>query len=315
MTPRGSNGRTVLLAALLSTSACARRPRDGTPPESPDPAAEPAASAASLGASPVHGATASGHVAIPAATSAKPRPGETLTLLSYNLYVYNEDLPGTAALIRRIDADVVVLQETIPAFEAALRDALGDLYPYMEFHVGPVGNGPGTMSKRPWTAGRYVPATNGWNGYWIGQFDLAGRPLQIANVHLHPTPFGSFDPRDAWAAYRGAEAVRLQQLGELAARLSALAPRSTVVLGDFNSLPGSATLRRASAMGFLDGLAPFAAGTSPTFHLGGAFFGIGFHIDHVLLGAELRPIAAAVIADGSSDHYPVVTTIAWKAGS
>ena len=232
----------------------------------------------------------------------------TLRVLSYNLYVYNENIEATARLIREIDADMVALQETIPPFEQHLRQELTDLYPHMEFHVGPIGNGPGILSKQPWINGRYVVSSAGYNGYWIGTFELNGKPFQLANVHLSPTPLQGFNPFKLWSAYKAAEEVRLHQMNELRASLTSDLP--TILAGDFNSPPGSPTLARGEQFGYVECLGS-AEQQGPTFRTSRTSGGLGFRIDHVLLSTPLRCEAAAVDQTGSSDHFPLVAVVSW----
>src|SRR5688572_16523066 len=70
----------------------------------------------------------------PAKAPRRPERGEaTLSVLSYNL---NYGMAGdieTLEVIRNADADVVLLQETSPEWEAALREELTGRYPHMSF--------------------------------------------------------------------------------------------------------------------------------------------------------------------------------------
>jgi endonuclease/exonuclease/phosphatase (EEP) superfamily protein YafD len=229
----------------------------------------------------------------------------SVRVMTYNVYVNNRDPAGTAGRIRDVDADIVVMQETTPAVEAALRATLGDRYPHMEFHVGPLGNGPGIVSKLPWTSATYVPSSLGMNGYWIGRIDLGGRSLQLVNVHLHPSLINGWNPLRAQRAYDDAEGVRVAQVDELRAHLDAAIP--AVLIGDFNSLPDSRTLARLDELGWANGLAGTPAATAPTYRI----HGLGFHIDHVLVPRDLVCTASRVLEGGTSDHDAIVATVAW----
>jgi endonuclease/exonuclease/phosphatase (EEP) superfamily protein YafD len=139
-----------------------------------------------------------------AATCSGARGHASLRVLTYNVYVGNADIPGTATLIATLDADVIVMQETTPAFADEMRRRLGARYPYMDFHVGPLGNGPGVLARTAPTAVRYVPSKVGMNGFWVGTFTLGGRAVQIVDVHLHPTLPATTNPIDVANEYRRA---------------------------------------------------------------------------------------------------------------
>jgi vancomycin resistance protein VanJ len=245
------------------------------------------------------------HSLAPAARESGVPPRTSLRVLTYNVFVGNPDLEATARLVRKVDADVVALQETIPSIETALRASLSDLYPYMEFHVGPIGNGPGILSKLPWSTGKYVPSQAGLNGFWIGVFDLAGRKVQLVNAHLHPSAIDGFNPFAAKRAYDEGEVVRQAQVDELFSFLAAGQP--TLLLGDLNSLPGSPTLAHLRALGLDDALAGTEAGTTATFRISA----LGFHIDHVLVTPGLSCTKPVVLPEGTSDHFPLAATLAW----
>jgi vancomycin resistance protein VanJ len=226
-----------------------------------------------------------------------------LRVLTYNVYFGNQDMAATAAVIREAGADVVALQETTPAIADALRRALADLYPHMEFHVGPLGNGPGVLARTVPRDARYVPSAAGMNGFWIGTFTVGGRDLQVANVHLHPSEFVGWNPLRATAAYDRAEQVRGAQVDELRARLTPDVP--TVLLGDLNSLPRSPTLTRLADLGWT---ASAADDDAPTYEIRG----IGFRIDHVLVPPAIECANPLVRRAGPSDHFPLAATLSWR---
>jgi endonuclease/exonuclease/phosphatase (EEP) superfamily protein YafD len=238
--------------------------------------------------------------------TAAPRGRESLRVLTYNVYVGNPDLAGTAALIAKIDADVVVMQETTPAFADEVRRRLGTQYPYMDFHVGPLGNGPGVLARTAPTAARYVPSKVGMNGLWVGTFTMGGRAVQVVDVHLHPTLPASTNPVDVASEYTRAESVRVAQLDELRVALDPAVP--AVLIGDFNAVPGSLAMARLRELGWSDGLAGSDVAIAPTYQLRG----LGFHIDHVLVPKGVTCSAPAITREGTSDHYPVTATLAWE---
>lgn len=232
-------------------------------------------------------------------------PAERLRVLTYNIHVYNPDLPSTSAVIAEADADVVCLQETVASSQAALCDALCERYPYRAFHVGPVGNGPTILSRRPFTGARYLPSREGVNGSWVGTFELDRRPLALACVHLHPTLPAGLNPFGVLTTYAAAEAVRRREITEL---VTALGPPGPLVLaGDLNTLRSTATYGDLLRLGLRDALLDLGAHTS-TFR--GA--PVGLALDYVLHSAGLTADDARVLGGGTSDHLPVVATLRWS---
>lgn len=231
-----------------------------------------------------------------------------LRVLTYNVYVANRDVPGTVARIAAADADVVLLQEVTPGFEAVVREQLGDRYPHMAFHLSRIGNGPGVLSRVPWSSPAYVASTRGLNGWWRGRFEVGGRSLVLVDVHLHPTLVAGLGPIAAGREYQAAERARQAQVDELTAGLDADVP--TALVGDFNAFGTSPTLARLGALGWSDGLAGSPVADTPTFQ----YQGLGFQIDHVLIPRQLVCRDAAVLDGGTSDHDAVVVTLAWAPG-
>ncbi len=231
--------------------------------------------------------------------------------MTYNIYVANPTISEVVRLVREVDADVVCLQETILQSQSELRRELSGKYPHMAFHIGKVGNGPGVLSKQPFRRSRYVSSAHGFNGYWIGEFSLGGRSVQIVNVHLHPTTVVNRGLRALWRGWRSSEATRGLEVQQLVPLLAPQLP--TIMLGDFNSLPGTATYERVIGYGFVDcfseGHAP--SGATPTFNGNIRGIPLPVRVDYVFRRGELRAIQSRVLSEGSSDHYPVVTTFGW----
>jgi len=244
----------------------------------------------------------------PSASSRPPDEGSVFSVLTYNVYVGNDDVVGAARVVREADATVVCLQETFGASQQVLRAELASAYPHIAFYVGKVGNGPGVLSKVPLVDGRYVPSSHGYNGYWVGKLTLHGRQVQLANVHLHPTvPLGGL--RGALRGWADAEAIRAAEIDEVVALLDPALP--AVLAGDFNTPSSSASYDRVIHHGFTDafreGDAP-PRGT-PTFR--GKLRGLPLpvRIDYVFLRGGLHALRSRVIEGSASDHLPVHTTV------
>jgi len=226
----------------------------------------------------------------------------TFTLLTFNIFVGNRDLGAVVDLLRRADATIVCLQETIPASQALLRRELSNMYPAMEFAVGRVGNGPGFLAKQPLETGRYVASVEGYNGFYFAKLKIAGRMLQVVNAHLHPTvPTGGI--RGLFRGWGASEAVRLSEIAQFDAALDSTIP--AVLAGDLNTLSSSRSYQELLERGFVDDA---AATAESTFH----GLPIGVRIDFVMQRGPLRLISSRVITPSSSDHNPVLATFAWR---
>ncbi len=224
-------------------------------------------------------------------------------MLTFNLFVGNRDLGAVVDLLRRADATIVCLQETIPVSQALLRRELSDMYPTMKFAVGRVGNGPGLLAKLPLDSGRYLPSVKGYNGFFLAKLHVAGRALQVVNAHLHPTIPSRRSLSGLLESWMDGEAVRLSEIGQIAAAIDSALP--TVLAGDLNTFSSSQSFRQILERGFVDGAAETA---EPTFR----GLPLGVRIDFVLQRGPLRLVSSRVITPSSSDHDPVLATFAWR---
>ncbi len=156
-------------------------------------------------------------------------PEARLSVLSYNLNFGIPGEPSTIALIRRQDADIVLLQETNPAWARALRAELDDIYPYMDFRHCCRAGGLGILSHYPFDSREYIPSPTKWFPAWRL---LARTPLghiQLLNVHLRPP----VSDGGSWLLGQFTTAgIRLAEITEFARHLDFNTP--TIVAGDFN---------------------------------------------------------------------------------
>ena len=118
-----------------------------------------------------------------------PAGADALRVVTYNVnYGLRGDLEGIE-LIAESDADIVLLQETTPAWEAAIREELSDRYPTMEFRHCCGAGGLAILSTYPIRDDDYLEAPpGGWFPGWRVTLETPGGPVQTLNVHLRP-PF------------------------------------------------------------------------------------------------------------------------------
>jgi endonuclease/exonuclease/phosphatase (EEP) superfamily protein YafD len=232
-----------------------------------------------------------------------PEPREqTLTLLTYNVNYGLEGDESTIEAIREADAEVVLLQETTPGWERALRRELAELYPHMMFrHSGGAG-GLAILSRHPVEELDYIPAPSGWFPAWRLLLQGPFGPVQLLAVHLHPPVSES---GSVVSGYFSAGDVRRRELETYLESLDPDLP--TLIAGDLNERDGEA-LELLRAQGFRSALPEFQ-GNVPTWRWQTSVGTIRTQLDHVLYDSRLQPLDAQVLTRGRSDHLPVLVTL------
>jgi endonuclease/exonuclease/phosphatase (EEP) superfamily protein YafD len=242
----------------------------------------------------------------PRVAPALPSPvdGGEVRLLTYNVNFGLAGDPETLAAIRDAGADLVLLQETNPGWERALRAALSSRYPHMSFrHEGGAG-GLAVLSRLPvqlWEV--YPPTGDGWfpAGRVVVQAPFG--PLQALNVHLRPpvSDGGSFV-----SGYFATPRVRAAEIADHVRRLDPALP--TVIAGDFNEEPDERVTTFLAARGYLSALARLAPG-APTWRWDTAVGTLRRQLDHVVHDRRVLAVAVTVMAAGRSDHLPVLAVL------
>ncbi len=245
-------------------------------------------------------------------------PGPTITVMSYNIHsafdgegIQNPE--SIAEVIEQSDADVVGLQEVsrgwflnggtdvtlwlserldmphvffVPAADPAWGNAILSRYPLQDLQSGllPLGRIPFQRS------------------YQIALVDVDD-PLWIINTHLQQVDDPSIPDEER---ERDLAQLHREQLGVV---LRAWDGRTASVLtGDLNAQPGWEQIEYLLAAGFVDGLAaltPEAAWTSGYWTNDGV---PRWRVDWIVHTPDMEVFDASVIADDTSDHYPVVVT-------
>ncbi len=233
-----------------------------------------------------------------------PAPGRSaLRLVTYNV---NYGIPGDGPTIRALAharGDIVLLQETNPAWQDALTTALGARYPHSFFEHRGAAGGIAVMSALPIEDVEVLEPTA--QGSWFPALRVVVRtdkgPLQLMGLHLRPQISNS---GSVVSGYLFTPSVREAEVRGFAQQLD---PKlATVVAGDFNeSSSGSATdlLRE---QGFADVLAKFQPGAD-TWRWNTSLGEVSSGLDRVLVrGDGFMPINAQVMKAGRSDHLPVI---------
>lgn len=232
-----------------------------------------------------------------------------LRLMTYNLNYANPDFGKTLDAIAAADADVVLLQEVSERWRDALLERFAARYPQRAFRIHTrMAGGLAVLSKLPIAREELWAPPAGTGAWFPAERIVVTAPfgaLQLLNVHLRP----ALD-RGSWI--RGYMTTREVRRKEIEAHWKSLDRETpTIVAGDFNEDPGG----RAVAFLAQQGLARVAATGPKTWRYQVSARGLPFDllkldIDHVMIDGRLSAREARVLDAGTSDHRPVVVTIA-----
>ena len=261
----------------------------------------------------------------------------TLRVLTWNLWwrygPWEERLPAIVETIRRVDADVIALQEVWIADGTSSAQVIAEA---LGLHVevahrlvlDGIGFGNAVLSRWPIarTAVRALPA--GTAGeldeqrlVLLAEVDAPGGPVQVFSTHLN------------WR--HDQSAIRQAQVRELCAFVAAERPRSypPIVCGDLNAEPGSDEVRMLTGLAAVpeQGLVFRDSWTAPgTAQPGWTWSNDNSHvaaeheqdrrIDYVLTGwrrddGSGAPVSSRIVGDEPvdgvwpSDHYGVVAEL------
>ena len=236
----------------------------------------------------------------PKPVAAPEHPG-MLRVMSYNV---NFGLAGDRAGVTAVAdaaADVVFLQETNSAWEAALTRGLKQRYPHRRFTPPadwPAG-GMGVMSKFPIVTLEELPPAGGPFFAWRVVLDTNVGRIQVLNVHLRPP----MSDGGSWVV--GYFSTRDTRLHEIEAHVKSLAPSlPTLVVGDFNEEADGLAVQALAKRGFVDAIST-QHGNTPTWHWPLQGITLQFQLDHLLHDARLVATTSTIVSAGRSDHFPI----------
>ena len=226
-----------------------------------------------------------------------------LRVLSYNVNAARVET-ATLEAIAAADADLVLLQETSPEWERALRRRFAAAYAHFAFHHWrPAYGGLAVLSRHPIDVDELLPPAAGW---FPAQRLVVAAPIgriQVLHVHLRP----AIDQGDRVRGYFTTPPIRRREIEAYWRRMVADLP--TLAAGDFNEEPG------ANALAYLAdrGLTRVDTGATATWEWKGMWQGrpiqLAMKLDHVLVDGRLAVRDARVIIAGRSDHRPVEVTL------
>jgi len=234
-----------------------------------------------------------------------PTPGRpSLSVMTYNL---NYGLGGdreTVAAVAEASADLVLLQETTPDWERALRARLGGRYPHVAFRHASGAGGLGILSRYALEDLAYLePPPGGWFPAWRFRASTPLGRVQILNVHLRPQ-IGDSGPT-LTGVVSGMVTTPPIRRDQIERYLAALEPDAlTLIAGDFNESETGSAFASLGRHGFRSVLPEY--GSENTWRYATSFGQISRRFDHIAYGPDFVPLSARVIKKGRSDHSAVV---------
>ena len=237
-------------------------------------------------------------------------PAHALRLLTYNVNYANPDVEASLSAIDAADADVVLLQEVTREWEHALATRFAEKYPHQVFriyHRAP--GGLAVLSRYRIRGEELLPSPIA--SWFPAERLVVAAPfgaVQILNVHLRPAIDGG-----SWIkGFLTTPPLRRREIESYWPKLARHLP--TIIAGDFNEDPAG------SAVAFLakQGLVRVPTHGPKTWHYTSTHAGktsdvLAMDIDHVLIDRTFVARDARVLDDGTSDHRPVVVTLAPRA--
>jgi len=225
----------------------------------------------------------------------------SLRVMTYNV---NYGLAGDEATMDAIaegQADVVLLQETTPEWETALRERFASIYPHIELRHCCRAGGLAVLSKYRVLEEQYLEPRDpeAWFPGWRVVVRTPVGDVQVLNVHLRP-PLS--DSGSVVSGYFTTPSVRKRQIVELHEALDPTMP--TLIVGDFNEASGGA-LSYLDGQGYHDALPQFA-GPQDTWRWSTSVGTVRSQLDHIVYDDQLWPVGVEVLPSGRSDHLPLV---------
>lgn len=233
----------------------------------------------------------------------QPDPAATsLRVMTYNVNFGLEGDPAGIEAVASAKPDLVLLQETTPAWEKAFVGALAIAYPHHRFehtHTELLAGGLGVMSRYPIIKIDTLTEGGGPFFAWRVVIDAPGGPLQILDLHLRPPMSNS----GSWVV--GYFSTRADREREALAHVAKLDPSlPALAVGDFNEEDEGMAIAVFEQRGFTSALPQFQPNaTTWQWPVGNRT--LRFRLDHVLYDKHFRAIDAAVVPAGRSDHAPV----------
>jgi endonuclease/exonuclease/phosphatase family metal-dependent hydrolase len=236
------------------------------------------------------------------------RNSHSVRVGTYNVFTGAHDTARTVKAIRRMNADVLLLQELSPQGAKSLDHALKIDFRYRHFSKGVA-----ILSRYPLRNQRYEQSQHGINGFLFAEVHSPSGKFQVASLHLDPLRI--WTTREKWSLpmqlMGGQDDVHRREVRQI---VKALRPGMPSILGgDFNSVSG-VPIREFQKLGYTDSFAKVNQHPNQTHTLHFKLFGFptGRRIDYLLHDSSLQTMQSQVFPGAPSDHDGVVSVLSWK---
>ncbi len=234
----------------------------------------------------------------------------SVTVMTFNVANGLVSPERLVAYLRRVDADIVALQEVTSETEVALNRDLDDIYPHREIRGLGI-PGMALLSRFPIASVEWLELSQGRPDL-IATLDLDGEPITVMNVHPQP-------PRLSRSGLETRPGATEQFEGILEIASGVEGP--LVLLGDFNITPLHSGYAELEGLGLIDTFG--AEGVGPGFTYPARLPAIGevdwalgllpvtpfIRIDYIWVSEHWQTESASVGKAIGSDHRPVVATV------
>ena len=240
------------------------------------------------------------------------QPAPKFTVATYNINYGDFDLKLAVETILKSGADIVAIQETTVKQARHFRRHLRKTYKHMRFHTGKWADGFGFLSKKPLAKLTYLPRKHGCFGTWIAEAKLAGKTVQLANVHLYPTiPRKGDKLLDILKLISATEDLRTREIARICGK--AWRKRPVILLGDFNSPPYLRVRRYILDRNYTDSFAAVAPNGPRSHTWRTNWRGTVWKqtLDYIYHSPHIRTLASRVIASDASDHNLLLSELTW----
>lgn len=241
-----------------------------------------------------------------------PRPPDLsparLRVMNFNILFSNPDMGTVAALVRREQPDLVMLQEVQPEQFLALQDTLSGAYPYARAAPRHPYGTTAIFSRHPVEEWRVVETGEDRRAL-LARVRIDGQMVTAISAHLLSYGLVWVAPPDLPRTVM----IRVRDQHEQARRLIAAAgmfPDDPLLLAcDCNS-PETAGTARILHAAFRS--AAHEVGWWPAPGGGEADRWLG-HIEYLFVRGELRVLSHVRLSErAGSDHQPLLTTLGWR---
>jgi vancomycin resistance protein VanJ len=224
-----------------------------------------------------------------------PLNTQQLRVLTYNINLAPPDITNIANDIRKIDADIVAIQELTFDTIDMLEVMLSDLYPYRALHPVKGFHGQGILSKYPIVNDEF------WNiylGHQRAEIDINGEVITVYNLHPVHHLAGGFNV-----------SLRTEEI-DFALNKAKHDQTPILLMGDFNMTDQSADYQGITST-YQDSYKQVGFGMGTTFPAHIPFLPSLARIDYIFHSKEFTALDAHVLrSTGGSDHRPLVVTLA-----